>query len=61
LAVINVLLQLLLNSLEHDIHEVDENADERSLIASEKTSNTNTPATIWNAKVLFSLQFKYKF
>ncbi|GJM98160.1 hypothetical protein PR202_ga15144 [Eleusine coracana subsp. coracana] len=39
-------------SLEHDIHEVDESADERSLVPSEKTSSTNTPATIWNAKVI---------
>ncbi|TVU07901.1 hypothetical protein EJB05_41277, partial [Eragrostis curvula] len=39
-------------SLEHDIHEVDESVDERSVISSEKSSSTNNPATIWNAKVL---------
>ncbi|XP_062229048.1 protein SHORT ROOT IN SALT MEDIUM 1-like isoform X2 [Phragmites australis] len=39
-------------SLEHDIYEVDDSADERVVISSEKTSSTNSPATIWNAKVI---------
>ncbi|AQK82538.1 ATP/GTP-binding protein family [Zea mays] len=39
-------------SLEHDIHDSDDGADEGAIISTEKTSSFNTPATIWNAKVL---------
>ncbi|KAJ1259598.1 hypothetical protein BS78_10G168000 [Paspalum vaginatum] len=39
-------------SLEHDIHDTDDNADEGAVISSERASSSNTPATIWNAKVL---------
>lgn len=39
-------------SLEHDIHEVDDKADERTVLSSEKSYSTNTPDTVWNVKVL---------
>jgi len=39
-------------SLEHDIHDADDCADEGAMISSEKTSSYDTQATIWNAKVL---------
>jgi len=42
---------LLQNSLEHDIHDADDCADEGAMISSEKTSSYDTQATIWNAKV----------
>jgi len=38
-------------SLEHDIHDADDCADEGAMISSEKTSSYDTQATIWNAKV----------
>ncbi|XBH56534.1 hypothetical protein VPH35_078335 [Triticum aestivum] len=39
-------------SLEHDIHEVDDKADERTVLSSEKSYSTGTPDTVWNVKVL---------
>ncbi|XP_047090309.1 protein SHORT ROOT IN SALT MEDIUM 1-like [Lolium rigidum] len=39
-------------SLEHDIHEVDEKFDERTVLSSEKSNSSNTPDTVWNVKVL---------
>lgn len=39
-------------SLEHDINDSDDTAEDGAMISSEKASSSNTPATIWNAKVL---------
>uniref|UniRef100_A0ACD5X352 Uncharacterized protein n=1 Tax=Avena sativa TaxID=4498 RepID=A0ACD5X352_AVESA len=39
-------------SLEHDIHEVDDKFDERTVLSSEKLNCTNTLDTVWNVKVL---------
>jgi len=49
--VIPATLQLLQNSLEHDMHDADDCADEGAMISSEKTSSSDTQVTIWNAKV----------
>lgn len=39
-------------SLEHDIHEVDDKFDERTVLSSEKSNSSNTLDTVWNVKVL---------
>ncbi|XP_044981802.1 protein SHORT ROOT IN SALT MEDIUM 1-like [Hordeum vulgare subsp. vulgare] len=39
-------------SLEHDIQEMDDKADERTVLSSEKLYSTSTPDTVWNVKVL---------
>ncbi|VAH90098.1 unnamed protein product [Triticum turgidum subsp. durum] len=39
-------------SLEHDIHEVDDKTNERTVLSSEKSYSTGTPDTVWNVKVL---------
>ncbi|XP_048571273.1 protein SHORT ROOT IN SALT MEDIUM 1 isoform X1 [Triticum urartu] len=39
-------------SLEHDIHEVDDKTNERTVLSSEKSYSTGSPDTVWNVKVL---------
>jgi hypothetical protein len=39
------------NSLEHDIHEMDDKFDEIAVLSSQKLSSSNTPDTVWNIKI----------